>query len=342
MSKNEYLNLLKKKLEFADDEFVDSLIADFEAHFEAGTSEGLSEAEIISHLGDIDEIVESLDVDHLTKQKREKTVKSGDGKVNHVVVDGKFADVTLVPSLNGKVEVNMINKGGLLSKFTNTMIGEQKGDVFEIRVLPLFNVSSDVDMKISVTLPDSLLSCKVMTTSGDIDYSKITFDGECIIKTASGDVSVSDCNQKSYDFQMASGDLKFNRSSGDIRVKTASGDVMIKEGRGVSLACSLASGDLIANGVFDKVDVAAVSGDMKLELSDAASLSISSVNGDGSIRLKNMDSIHISVSSVSGYCKINEPAGEHKLRNRQELILKDGIIPCKVSTVDGEIVINMG
>ncbi|PKM65243.1 MAG: hypothetical protein CVU94_08790 [Firmicutes bacterium HGW-Firmicutes-19] len=342
MSKNEYLNLLKKKLEFADVEFIDLLIADFEAHFEAGAAEGLSEAEIISHLGDIDEIVESLDVDHLVEQKKEKTSKTVEGKVKHVVVDGKFADVTVVPSLNGKVEVNMINKGGLLSKFTNTMIGEQKGDVFEIRVLPLFNVSSDVDMKISVTLPDTLLSCKVMTSSGDIDYTKISFDGDCIIKTASGDVSIIDCKQKSYDIQMASGDLKFQNSFGNLHVKSASGDVMIKEGRGVSLACSLASGDLIANGVFDKVDVAAVSGDMKLELSDAASLSISSVNGDGSIRLKNMDSIHISVSSVSGYCKINEPAGEHKLRNRQELILKDGIIPCKVSTVDGEIVINMG
>lgn len=342
MSKNEYLNLLKKKLEFADDEFVDSLIADFEAHFEAGASEGLTEAEIISHLGDIDEIVESLDVDHLAKQKKEKTIKTGNGKVNHVVIDGKFADVTLVPSLDGKVDVKMIAKGGLLSRFTNAMIGEQKGDVFEIRVLPLFNVKSDVDMKISVTLPDTLLSCKVMTTSGDIDYSKITFDGDCIIRTASGDVSVSDCKQKSYDFQMASGDLKFNRSYGDIRVKTASGDVMVKEGRGVLLACTLASGDLIADGTFDKVDIKAVSGEVNLELSDATDLSISSVNGDGNIRLKNMDSIRFNVSSVSGYCKIIEPAGEHKLKNRQELILKEGVIPCKVSTVDSKIVINMG
>lgn len=342
MSKNQYLDLLKKKLAFADGDFVDSLIADFEAHFESGLADGLSEDEIISHLGDIDEIVESLDAKDVYIDKGESVEKLMSGKVNHVVVDAKFADVTFMPSLNDKIEVNMINKGDLLSKFTHTMIGEQKGDVFEVRVLPLFNVKSKVDMKISVTLPPHLLSCKVMTSSGDVVYSDIAFDGDCSITTASGDVSVSDCSNKSYEFKIASGDLNFSRNVGDLRIKTASGDVMVKEGRGADFECSLASGDLSVHGVYHEINVKAVSGDVNLELSEGKELAISTVSGDGRVHLKNMDSIRFDFTTVSGFCKIKEHADEHKLKNQQHLILKDGDIPCKISTVSGEFEINMG
>lgn len=342
MNKKEYLDLLKKKLAFADGDFVDSLIADFEAHFESGLADGHSEEEIISHLGDIDEIVESLDAKDTYIHKGESVEKMITGKVNHVVVDAKFADVTFIPSLNDKIEVNMLNKGDLLSRFTNTMVGEQKGDVFEVRVLPLFNVKSKVDMKISVTLPSHLLSCKAMTSSGDVVYSGITFDGDCSITSASGDVTVSDCSNKSYEFKIASGDLDFSRNAGDIRVKSASGDVLIKEGRGADFECSLASGDLSVQGIYQKVNVKAVSGDVNIELSDGKELSIATVSGDGQIHLKNMDSIRFDFSSVSGFCKIIEPAGEHKLKNNQHLILKEGAIPCKISTVNGEIEVNMG
>ncbi|MDP3306184.1 MAG: DUF4097 family beta strand repeat-containing protein [Erysipelotrichaceae bacterium] len=342
MSKVQYLDLLKKKLAFADGDFVESLIADFEAHFESGFADGLSEEEIISHLGDIDEIVESLDVKDVYINKGESVEKLMSGKVNHMVVDGKFADVTFTPSLNDKIEVNMLNKGGLLSKFSHTMIGEQKGDVFEVRVLPLFNVKSNVDMKISVTLPSHLLSCRVMTSSGDVVYSGISFDGDCSITTASGDVSVTDCTNKNYEFKIASGDLKFSRNVGDIRIKSASGDVVIKEGRGADFECSLASGDLSVQGFYQKVNVKAVSGDVNLEMSDGKEFSISTVSGDGRVHLKNMGSIRFDFSSVSGFCTIKESVEEHKLKNQQHLVLKDGDIPCKISTVNGKFEVNMG
>lgn len=342
MNKKQYLDLLKKKLAFADGDFVESLIADFEAHFESGFADGLSEEEIISHLGDIDEIVESLDIKDAYSDKGESVEKLISGKVNHMVVDAKFADVTFTPSLNGKIEVNMLNKGGLLSKFSHTMIGEQKGDVFEVRVLPLFKTKSNVDMKISVTLPSNLLSCKVITSSGDVVYSAITFDGDCSITTASGDVSVTDCTNKSYEFKMASGDLNFSRNSGDVRIKSASGDVLIKEGRGTDMDCSLASGDLSVQGVYKKVNLNVINGDVNLELSDGEKMSVSTVSGDGRVQLKNMDSIRFNFSSISGVCKIKELLGEHILSSNQHLVLKNGDIPCKISTVDGDFEVNMG
>jgi DUF4097 and DUF4098 domain-containing protein YvlB len=342
MSKVEYLNLLKKKLEFTDESFVESLIADFEAHFESGVAEGLSEEEIISHLGDVDEIVESLEGDFVKKEHHSFSDKVTSEKVKHIVIDAKFADVVVTPSQNDKVEVLMLNKGSLLSKFTNTMVGEQKGDVFEVRVLPLFNVSSNVDMKISVTLPSTLLSSRISTSSGDVEYTGITFDGECSIKTASGDITVSDCIQKSYDVQMANGDLALINSSGDIRVKSANGDVSIKEGRGDLLDCVLASGDIEVDGIYRKVNVKTVSGDVELVLSDAEQMTISTVSGDGQLTLKDMDSIRFDFVSVSGHCRILEPAGEHKLKNRQQWVLGDGKLPCHINTVSGEFEVNMG
>ena len=147
---------------------------------------------------------------------------------------------------------------------------------------------------------------------------------------------------KSYDFQVSSSDVALERSVGDVKLKSSSGDVSIKEGRGVNLDCVLASGDISVVGFYQKVNVKTVSGDLNLELDEANDLSIATVNGCGQIRLKNMDSIRFDVTSVSGFCKINEPAGEHKLKNRQQLILKEGSIPCKISTVNGEIEVNMG
>lgn len=342
MNKTEYLDLLKKRLKFADESFVESLISDFEAHFESGSAEGLSEAEIISHLGNIDEIVESLDMDHVEKQQSSKSENASNEKVRHVVIDAKFADVILTPSVNDKVEVLMVNKGSLLSKFTNTMIGEQKGDVFEIRVLPLLNVSSGVDMKISVTLPTTLLSCKIMTSSGDVEYTGITFDGSCSIKTASGDISVNACKQKSYDIQMANGDLKFAESTGDIHIKSANGDVSIKEGRGDLFDCMLASGDVRLEGTYAKVNVKTVSGDAELTLNNVEDLTISTVSGDGQLHLKDMDSVRFTFASVSGHCRITEPAGEHKLKKHQQLVVNEGKTPCNIHTVSGEFEVNMG
>lgn len=342
MNKTEYLDLLKKKLKFADEDFVKSLIADFEAHFESGFAEGLSEEDIISHLGDVDEIVDSLDKDFVKKDHLVHDEKKTGEKVRHVVIDAKFADIVVTPSQNEKVEVLMLNKGGLLSKFTNTMVGEQKGDVFEIKVLPLFNVSSNVDMKISVTLPSTLNSCKITTSSGDVEYTGIVLDGECSIKTASGDIVVSDCVHQTFDLQMASGDLDYSKNTGDVRIKSANGDVSIKEGRGDLLECVLASGDVEVDGIYRTVNVKTVSGDAELALSNAEQMTIATVSGDGQVKLKDMDSVKIDFVSVSGHCRINEPAGEHKLKNRQQWVLGDGKIPCQIHTVSGEFEVNMG
>jgi DUF4097 and DUF4098 domain-containing protein YvlB len=345
MSKNEYLDLLKKKLAFADEDFVKSLIADFEAHFEAGKAEGLSEIEIISHLGDIDEIVESLEGDFVKSKKSEKQDQHANGsknKVNHVVIDAKFADVVIVPSLNDKVQVDMVNTGDLFSKFTNSMIGEQKGDVFEIRVIPLLSVSSKADMKISVTIPAHLLSIKVLTSSGDLEIHNVALDGNCFIKTASGDVTLIENQFKSCEVGLASGDVSITRHIGDIIIKTASGDVLLEEGRGDLLDCVLASGELTVSGIYQKVQAKTVSGDMTLKLSDALHLDLASVNGDGHVHLTNIDSIKFMVSAVSGHCVIKEGNATHKLRNRQEYMLNDGVVPCFINTVNGEFEINMG
>jgi DUF4097 and DUF4098 domain-containing protein YvlB len=345
MSKNEYLDLLKKKLAFADEDFVKSLIADFEAHFEAGKAEGLSETEIISHLGDIDEIVESLDSDFVKSKenvKQDQHTNESKNKVNHVVIDAKFADVVITPSLNGKVEVNMVNTGTMFSKFTNSMIGEQKGDVFEIRVIPLLNVSSKADMKISVTIPAHLQSLKVLTSSGDLEINNIALDGNCSIKTASGDVTLIENQFKSCEGGLASGDVSMTRHVGDIIIKTASGDVLLEEGRGDLLDCVLASGELTVNGIYQKVKAKTVSGDMNLKLIDVTQLDLASVNGDGLVHFIDIDSIKFVVSAVSGHCVIKEGDATHKLRNKQEYMIKDGVVPCFINTVNGEFEINMG
>lgn len=341
MTKNEYMDLLKKQLSFADEDFARLLISDFEAHFADGAADGLSEEEIISHLGNIEDIVEAIPRESAGKEKKTEKTES-QMKVNHLVIDAKFADVTLIPSLNGKVEVTMINKGSLLSKFTQTMVGEQKGDVFEVRVLPLLSVNNHSDMQISVSVPMHLTSVKVISNSGDLKFSKVIFQGTCTVMTANGDIDIDSCELEQFDITSASGDVVMKRSFADIKVSSASGDVTVEEGRGEKLVCNTASGDVKIDGTYHKLTVKTANGDQTIEIRDIQELNATTVNGNGHIILPNTESAKIKLSSVSGDCIVNEGGSSHQLHRNQQLIIKEGLATCNISTVNGDFVINMG
>ncbi len=340
MTKNEYLRLLKEKLSAMDRNFAQSLLEDFEAHFQDGENEGLSEDEIIGHLGNIDEIVEALSSESVPSGKKDGSDHPSK-TVNHVVIDAKFADVTLVPSLNGKVEVSMVNKGSLLSKFTQTLIGEQKGDVFEVRVLPLISANHRADMHISVSLPSDLLSVKVSSSSGDLTFTGIEVKGTCTISSASGDIMIDSCKAEILDISSANGDAVIKKSDADVSVHCASSDVTVQEGRGVNLTCVTASGDVKADGSYQFVTIKTASGDPKLILTGCEKLNLTTVDGDGDIHLKDTDSLNVKFATLSGECVIHQGQKSQRIESTEELVINDGRIRCQISTVSGDFVINM-
>lgn len=341
MTKSEYLDMLKEKLSAIDKDVAKSLFEDFEAHFKDGENEGRSEEEIISHLGNIDEIVEALSSE-TAQIKNQTESEESPKKVNHVVIDAKFADVTLVPSLNEKIEVSMINKGSLLSKFTQTMVGEQRGDVFEVRVLPLISGNNRADMHISVSLPSHLLSVKVSSTSGDLTFTGIDIQGACTISSASGDIDVSRCEAGALEISSADGDIVIRQSKADVSVHCASGDVTVKEGRGSSLLCVTASGDVTVDGIYQSVTVKTASGDQIHNIKGLDKMSLSTVDGDGKITFSDTDSVMLKFSTISGECVINQGQKSQLIERNEELVINEGRIRCMISTVSGQFTINMG
>ena len=61
MSKNEYIETLKNKLNGYDEELVNEIINDYNEHFSLGYAQGKSDEEIIQSLGDIDEMVKEIE-----------------------------------------------------------------------------------------------------------------------------------------------------------------------------------------------------------------------------------------------------------------------------------------
>ena len=76
MSKQEFFQELKSKIENVPDDVMEDIFADFNEHFEAGYSDGLSESEICAKLGQPGNIAEQI-MDEFKKSKVEEVHEQG-------------------------------------------------------------------------------------------------------------------------------------------------------------------------------------------------------------------------------------------------------------------------
>ena len=163
----------------------------------------------------------------------------------------------------------------------------------------------------------------------------------------------------------ASGEVRIDDLTGDLRVDSASGDISVARVAG-RLECRAASGDIHLEAIHGQVRLAATSGDVNISESIVESLSLNSVSGDANVGIIPVGTGAIEVSTVSGSVMVDlhlapesgrfaldvqslsgsvDVEGPAERRGRRKWRLGDGPgdeRPFRVRTVSGDVNVDVG
>lgn len=227
----------------------------------AGMSEGESEKAVISAIGDLSELLNSLVQDTRAVTVIKEEDKKEKNELSEIRLSLISADIRIEPSTGNEVEVE--KSGDIVSlRLGNTLVIEEEKNQFH---------SFRSDRKVILRVPADLEKITVGTKSGDIQVSGIScrnFE----VRTMSGDID-GELTGEEISFTTVSGDvkMKLDNRNGNINVNTTSGDVEVemthmKEGNIHSI-----SGDvkLKMKSEFDEMKISCVSGDIEVRCDDA-------------------------------------------------------------------------
>ncbi|MDP3443111.1 MAG: DUF1700 domain-containing protein, partial [Ignavibacteria bacterium] len=193
MTREEYMNELKQRINDLDIEGKEDIINDFNNHFELGHQDGISDEDLIETLGPIDEILESYEVlkkvqsdeiiVHNHPQKKEFT-----DKITKIDISARHANTTITESKDGRINVNLSSEGKFLERLSHVLTAYQEESVFLVKVLPIFPYKSEGRFELIIEIPNSLEALSISSSSGDIEAKNLNID-KFKIQSASGDIN---------------------------------------------------------------------------------------------------------------------------------------------------------
>ncbi|MGN0401748.1 MAG: DUF4097 family beta strand repeat-containing protein [Acetatifactor sp.] len=296
MSKAEYMNSLKEKLQCFNIDLQREIFEDYEEHFTEGAVLGKTEEQIIEELGSIDDMIGEISEEELKQEimlsgeTSEKAIVCG-GEHNTVVLDGLVANVTVSESTDGKVHVEYHNNGSMIQQqrylfyqreengvfyagveknMNVDMTGGKKSYKFELFGKTFFSYGSNADnidesIRLDVQIPANMRSVEVKTLSGDIEVSGIRV-GNLKINTTSGDIHMASLKAEAVKTNSTSGDaVIIGIEVPDVTLQTSSGDMTLAELMTSELKIQAASGDIVGKNIRGrKITGGTGSGDMEL------------------------------------------------------------------------------
>lgn len=285
---------------------------------------GMSEAEAVETLGDIDEIAEKIAQEAPASPLRaEKPMGGGENEGNSAPVDSEFSsirvrvresDVNILRSEDGESRVDCVDHENIYHR-----VFEENGvliveEVDERRWYERFK-GFKRDIEVNIHLPaGEYKRLEIETMSGDIEVERgIAFE-DVRAKTLSGDIEFFALVRSKLELSSTSGDVcaKGENELAELSAVSVSGDVKLSgfmvcgEASIVSTSGDIECADITCeNGSFKSV-----SGDVKLKnVLCADKLGISSTSGD--IRFENCDGKSIELGSVSGDIRGGFNTGKH-------------------------------
>ena len=234
-------------------------------------------------------------------------------------------DVAIDASADGETTVTLEGPEELVERATVELHGDTlRVQVPERRGLFGFGGSEDVDVLIrcpagaratvrtksaDVTGRGELAEVDVMTASGDLRFDRVT--GDASFKTASGDVRVESVGR----------DLSAHTASGDVGAGPVGG----------SLRANLVSGDLRADSVGGPCSVNSVSGDQEVGAVREGKVTLQSVSGDVRVGVRRGSRVYVDAATLSG-----DPSSELDLG--ADPGGDDGpLVELRVKTVSGDV-----
>lgn len=320
MTKQEYMDSLRRHLEAFNQDMLEEIMSDYEEHFREGMENGKTEEEVIEELGDIEDLVQEL------RQLYPELVKPAAPNVppkapsqqrpnfelqktcTNAVIFADEGEIQVLPSTDGNFSCDYVLEGDTSRKyffketFRNgtyyaTLKREKKNN-------SAFNWGNP-KVALIVHVPDSFGSLEFSTVSGRLRSNDITcqkINGHSV----SGSVFINNCCCPDA------------------------------EGSSVSGSVHLEGGDL------PHIHGHSVSGSVHLEAKDPESIKGHSVSGSVHITLRNQEKgYRAEMSTVSGSIRLTH--GDEVIRGKIHSYTRgQGKCHITASTVSGSIRINQG
>lgn len=175
---------------------------------------------------------------------------------------------------------------------------------FESRYRPAYG-----DWKVTVTIPEDavLKNIDIKTAAGDITISDKIFD-EGNFETAAGKIEFTDITANEIEMKSVSDEIKIRNSKiSDIEAETVSSDINVSGTFG-EVDMKSVSGDITVDGEFTSADIENVSGDIKMtaSVSSADAKTVSGrvvINGESRGR-------KVNISGGNPYAKVKTVSGD--------------------------------
>ena len=261
MTKLEYMQYVREKLQGYDREFVEEILENYEEHFEAGLKNGRSEEEICEELGNIENLLGDIqdvmgdkdlkthEIDQFTAIEQPQESYSG---IEEIELSLLSMDVQILPSRDGQLHVYLA-EGKEKAKYLEESISgnryfareknRSQGKKF-LGIAFLIGMNRDEDLKLIVEAPQQMKAVTVKTMSGDLQVRGITAEA-MVLETMSGDAKI-DARQ--------------------LKIKTISGETEIRTSQFDNLNISSTSGDVEGSFFAQNSYVQTVSGDIEIAL----------------------------------------------------------------------------
>ena len=263
MTKEEYMDKLRSALAGYSESVSDEIISDYEEHFEEGLKAGKTDDEIISNLGDIDEMTQNLEDVKCGKEEKSDRKASSSASVSFsslsVIIDTQDTDIEMEPSDDASVHVSFEEdrKGEHEYSFTEndgtlhlSVAGAPEKRTIFSNVKAFRNLGVNLTAgrsRLRVTVPEKTEEVKIESKSGDVSASSVK-SREISISSYCGDV---ECELMKCD---------------SISLRSISGDVELKKSRSEKAEMKSTSGDIFSSGDRERIDAKTVSGDVDCTL----------------------------------------------------------------------------
>jgi len=312
-----------------------------------------------------EEAVQEETVTESNEEKNEDEQVDPSKQLN-LVIDGICADVNVVKSKDGKLNINYQNNGNERQKQMYEFYSYKEGNTVHAGIRKVgkavfFFSFSAFDLSINVELPDYMNNVNIKTASGDMKAAGINAE-RISLDTASGDIHVEQVKAADFKMKSSSGDfdmrdinaiqLYAGTSSGDIDaanleaknlvLKSMSGDINIKDASAAIAEFNSTSGDLSVNHVnANDCKIKSISGDVTI---DSFSMNNSDVNTmSGDIKMTDVLGDALRAVSVSGnvYVNINVKRCHASSKSGDVDVTCNGDLTLESSSTSGDVNVHL-
>lgn len=284
MTKNEYLEQLRIKLEEEQIEDSDGIIAKCMSWFEICSDAGMTEEETITKIGDIDTFI------HQAKTKQldavyDLTICLKTGIVDEIIIrNGNKTSFTIDDSISEYIEItNENNHISVVDSGSNFFGFNRSLGSIEIEIddnIKFGNVSLKVVSTDFIIGKLKTINFRLNGVSSDLSIDTL-IGNDISTKTVSGDTKIKEIKIENLNLNTVSGDYHFDSiTCENLILKTVSGDFSCNKLKATFMAFNTTSGDISSNVCeIEKVKGHTTSGDVTLK-GIIKENNISSLSGD--------------------------------------------------------------